>query len=59
MSIETIKTYSGYDRLTDRLKVTVSYMHRCTKCGTIKPSKHEMNKHDCKNELSTKTQTQT
>lgn len=51
--IEVIKTYTGSPRPEGRLRVSVQYMYRCKICGTIKPTKEEIKKHDCKNENST------
>ena len=51
--IELIKTYYGSSRFEGKLKVTIRYMYRCTKCGTIKPTKEEIKEHGCKNENST------
>jgi hypothetical protein len=51
--IEAIKTYTSGVVLEGRLRVLVQYMYRCTKCGTIKPTKKEIKEHGCKNENST------
>lgn len=51
--IEVIKTYAVSPRPEGRLRVLVQYMYRCTKCGTIKPTKEEIKEHGCKNENST------
>jgi hypothetical protein len=51
--IETIKTYTSSPRFEGKLRMSIRNMYRCTKCGTIKPTKEEIKEHGCKNENST------
>jgi rRNA maturation endonuclease Nob1 len=48
--LEQIKAYSGYDRMGGQIKMTIHYVYRCTKCGTIKLTKAEATVHECKKE---------
>jgi len=50
--IELIKTYYSCPRPEGRVKMSIRYMYRCTKCGNIKPTKEEIKIHGCKNENS-------
>ncbi len=56
MSIETVETYTGYGRPEGQIKLTVGYVFHCTKCDTYKPTKNEIDKHDCKKAFLRKIQ---
>ena len=45
--IEVIRTFRGLDRGRGQVRVVQQNMYRCTLCGLIKPTKIELQKHDC------------
>ncbi len=45
MTVEIIKTYSGYARTFGRIKTTTSYAYRCTVCELITLKKEEATLH--------------
>ena len=45
MTVEIIKTYSGYQRSFGQIKTTISYAYRCKKCELITLNKKEASQH--------------
>lgn len=43
--VEVIKTYTGYARTHGRVKSTIGYAYRCSKCGLITLNKEEAKPH--------------
>ena len=54
--IELIRTFTGYTRAEGRVKITEAGVYRCSICETIKPTKEEILKHECKATPKTRTQ---
>lgn len=56
MTVEVIKTYTGYPRPAGTVKMTLAYAYRCKACELIMLNKKEASTHlKCKGEPNEKS----